>query len=1024
MCESYTINPNYLTIKPKRMRCKNLTKTIIVLLVLAISQLAMAQDKVITGRVTDSKDASGVPGVTVAPKGARTGTQTSSDGSYRISVGSGVTVLVFSSIGYETQEVDISGRSSVDVVLVINNSQLGEVVVTGYGTARKKDLTGAVSSVKARDFNKGISPSPENLIQGKVPGVQVTQSSGDPGAGLTIRIRGAASLRAGNTPLFVIDGVPLDNTSPAGGSDIPDVGGGTPGRNPFNFINSSDIASIDILKDASAAAIYGSRGANGVVLITTKKGQTGLPRIEFGASYGVSNIMKRLEVLSGDEYRQALGDFGFPTTVNTPAVPTANFGSDVDALDEILQTGNIQNYYTSISSGNENARYRISLGYMDQKGIVLKSNFKKYTASLSSGFRFLESRRLGLDIGLTTAHIDEDLAPITNNAGFKGSIIGQALQWNPTRSLFNTDGTLFIGNTGNDINPLAMSAAFNDNPKTTTVLGNISPYFKITNDFEYRMLFSIQHSTGVRKTFIRNFLNLEGLMAPSATGRGGQAAITENELTIRNITHTLNYNKNLNENFELGALLGYEYQKITYKGSGTSARGFINTNQPYYNFFAYSDPSTRNIWSYEDPERELQSFFARGTVNIRDRYLFTATIRADGSSKFGENNRYGYFPSVAAAWNIMKESFMAGAARTFDNLKIRLGWGQTGNQEFPAGASQIVYVAGGNGSFNQLYLQNPDLKWETNTTLNVGIDFGVMRGRLTGSVDYFNKSTEDLLFPVQAADPQPPGSAVTWKNIDGNIKNTGVEIGLLGSVIRKTDFTWDLGLNLTFQKNELTDFIGEIPTGEVNGQGLSGAFAQLIKSGQPLNSFYLKKFIGVDKTTGISMYEGGEAKFFVGSPNPTTLVGITTRVGYKKLSLEVNMNGAYGHYIYNNTANAALSFNNLGKRNLGVRELEIARAEGERPVNPTSASSRYLEKGNYMKLSNATLSYGVGNMGRYIKGATIYITGQNLFVITDFTGFDPEVNVNKPLNDVPSFGMEYTPYPTSRTIILGINFAL
>ena len=1006
------------------MPCKNLTKTIAILILTAFAQITMAQgDKVVSGRVTDSKDGSGVPGVTVAPKGARTGTQTAADGSYRISVGSGVTVLVFSSIGYTTQEVDVSGKTSVDVVLVISNAQLGEVVVTGYGTSRKKDLTGSVASVKARDFNKGIVTAPDQLIQGKVPGVQVINNSGEPGAGSTVRIRGATSIRAGNTPLFVIDGVPLDNTVAQPSQDIPDVGGSTAAPNPLNFINPQDIASIDVLKDASAAAIYGSRGANGVVLITTKKGVTGAPRIEFGAAYGFSNLLKKLEVLDGNQYRQALADFGFPNTVNTPAVPTANYGDNVDAFDEIVRTGSTQNYFTSISSGNESARYRISLGFNDVKGIIIKTNFRKYTASIATGFRFLDNRKLGLDVNLITSHTDADAAPITNNAGFKGSIIGQALQWNPTRSLKNPDGTLFVGSTGNDINPLAMSGAYNDNPKNTTILGSISPSYKITNDLEYRMLFSVNYTTGVRRGFIRNFINLEGLQAPSATGRGGQAWNNENELIIKNITHTLNYSNDLNENLSLNALIGYEYQKIDFKGAGSNARGFVNTDQPYYNFMAFSDPGTRNVYSFADPTKELQSYFARAGVNIKGKYLLTGTIRADGSSKFGENNRYGYFPSIAAAWNIDKESFMQGSG-VFSNLKLRVGWGQTGNQEFPAGVAEITYVVGGQGSFNQATFFNPDLKWETNTTFNVGIDFSVLNGRLTGVIDYFDRKTEDLIFPLPTADPQPAGGAVTWTNIPGILKNSGVEIGLNGTIIRKADLTWDLGVNLSFLKNELTDFVGEIPTGEVNGQGLSGAFAQLIKSGQPLNSFYLKKFIGIDKTTGISIYEGGEQKFFLGSANPETLVGISTRVTYKKFSLEVNMNGAYGHMIYNNTANAVTSFNNLGKRNLGVKELETAKSVGEKPVNPTSASSRYLEKGNYMKLSNATLSYGVGNIGPFIRGATIYVTGQNLFLLTDFSGFDPEVNVSKPLNDIPSFGMEYTPYPTARSVIFGINFSL
>src|SRR5678816_458389 len=396
------------------MSCKNLLKTAAVAVLLFVSQLAMAQERVISGRVTDSKDSSGVPGVTVTAKGAKTGTQTGSDGSFRLSVGSSVTTLIFSSIGYATQEVKIGGNSTVDVSLVVSNAQLGEVVVTGYGTARRKDITGSIASLKTKDFNKGAQTSPDQLMQGKVAGVQVISNSGAPGGGTTVRIRGTSSIRAGNSPLFVIDGVQLQNTNIRPDIGLTDVGGGTPSGNPLNFINPNDIVSMDILKDASAAAIYGSRGANGVVLITTKRGQTGIPKVELNASFGVSKILKQLEVLDGNEYRAALGEFGFPTTVNTAAVPTANFGDNVNALDEILQEGHIQNYNVAVSSGNDAARYRISMGYLDQEGIIQKTDFKKFSTAITANFKMLESKKLGLDINVLTTQTQEHVAPISN----------------------------------------------------------------------------------------------------------------------------------------------------------------------------------------------------------------------------------------------------------------------------------------------------------------------------------------------------------------------------------------------------------------------------------------------------------------------------------------------------------------------------------------------------------------------------------------------------------------------------------
>ena len=1010
------------------MSCKNLLKSAAVIVLLCISQLVMAQERVVTGRVTDSKDNTGVPGVTVTPKGTKTGTQTGSDGSFRISVGSGVSVLVFTSIGYATQEIDIAGKSTVEVSLVVSNSQLGEVVVTGYGTARRKDLTGSISSVKAKDFNKGIQNSPDMLIQGKVAGVQVVSNNGQPGGGTTIRIRGNASLRTGNTPLFVVDGVPLSNTNSRPDIGLTNAGGSSPTGNPLNFINPADIASMDILKDASAAAIYGSRGANGVVIITTKRGLSGVPKVEAGASFGVSQVAKTIDVLNATEYIKALGDYGFATAVN--AVNGPNYGSSVDAWDHIVQKGYSQKYDVAVGGGSENGRYRLSFGYLDQEGVIRKTDFKKYTAGLNTSFKFLENRKLGLDFNVLSSHTAEHVAPISNGAGFQGSNIGQALQWNPTRPMVDAAGRPIVDySTDAVINPLAYSEAYFDNPKVTTLLANIAPSYKLTNELEYKMQISLVYSVGLRRQYTTGYINFNDLKNQFNTAAndtiGGEANVAQNELFTRQITNTLSYLKNIGENLNLNAIVGHEYQKVTFSGNSQYARGFPRFDKPNYYYMSTSDPQTRRIYGFAAPEQELQSFFGRVALNYKEKFLVTATMRADGSSKFGENNKYGYFPSVAAAWNIGREGFM-NDVKFIQNLKIRAGYGITGNQEFPAGASQQTYTPTGGDprqTFNRTQLENPDLVWENTRSINIGVDFTLFNNRINAVVDYFNRETEDILFPVDAAAPGPAG-AVKWVNLPGKIKNSGVEIALNASVLKNNDWNIDLGVNMTFLQNELSGFGKVIPTGEIHGQGLSGAFSQLLADDQPLNSFYLKKFIGIDKTTGVSLYEGGEQKFFLGSPNPDMLLGITANLGYKKLSLEMNLNGAYGHYLYNNTTNAVLSFNNLGKRNLSVKELETAIAFGEKPVNPTSASSRYMEKGNYLKMANATLSYNVGNVGKSLKGLNIYITGQNLFVLTDYSGFDPEVNTAKPLNGVPSFGIEYTPYPSARTITLGLNFSL
>lgn len=1014
------------------MSAQKMFSALFCLVFLLFLQVSFAQDRTVTGKITDSKDGSPVSGASVTVKGSRTGTSTKNDGTFSLSVPSSANTLVITSIGYEQQEVSIAGQSAVEVSFVASSgSNLNEVVVTGYGSARKKDLTGAVTSVKAKDFNKGVQNSPDQLIQGKVAGVQVVNNSGAPGGGTSIRIRGSSSLRAGNNPLIVVDGVPLSNTNSRPNIDLNgEIGGPTPSGNPLNFINPADIASMDVLKDASAAAIYGSRGSNGVILITTKRGQSGAPKVDFNASVGTSSIMKRLEVLDGNQYRQALGDFGFPTTVNSGAVPTANYGGTVNALDAILRNGITQNYGVALSAGTDNAKYRLSFSALDQEGIIRKTGFKKYTAGINSSFKMLESKKLTLDINVLTSQTTENIAPISNTAGFRGSLIGQALQWNPTRTLRKSDGTLDIQYGSDAINPLAYSEAYFDKATVTSVLANFAPSYKITNDLEYKMQVSLNYSTGTRKAYTTAFININEIALQTDPtkpdfGKGGEASVSQNELLAKQITNTLSYNKSISSKVSLNAVVGHEYIKTNFSGNSDYGRDITPTEKPYYYFLGSSAVSERRTNGFADPTTELQSFFGRAAINYNDRYLFTATMRADGSSKFGKNNKYGYFPSIAAAWNISNESFMSGM-QAVKNLKLRLGYGITGNQEFPAGASQLLYVLNGSNpaTFVQQQTPNPDLKWESTTTFNAGLDFTIFKGKISGSVDYFNRNTKDVLFAKDAADPVTQAGAIKWVNLDANVINSGLEIGLNANVVKKTNFSWDISGNVTFLSNELKNFVGEIPTGEVNGQGLSGAFSQLIKSGYPINTFYLKKFLGIDKATGISQYENVEDKFFLGSANPKLLVGFSTTAMYKKISLEINMNGSFGQYIYNNTANAVTSFNNLGKRNIGVTEYNLAKSLGEKPVNPTSASSRYLEKGNYLKMANATLSYSIGNLGKSIRNANVFVTGQNLFVLTDFSGFDPEVNVSKPMNGIPSFGLEYTPYPTARTFNFGINFSL
>jgi len=979
------------------------------LLLFSLSQ-AFSQTKTVTGKITDVKDGSPIVGATVQPKGSKNGTSTGTDGSFSLTVGANVTTLVITSVGFERQEVNVANASTIS--LVASNSNLNEVVVIGYGTARKKDLTGSVASVQAKDFNKGTYTAPDQLIQGKVAGVQMINNSGQPGGASTVKIRGNATVTGTGQPLYVVDGVPLDGRSVRPAIMDVGLGGSNPASNPLNFINPNDIASIDVLKDASATAIYGSRAAYGVVLITTKRGASGQTKIDFSASAGFSSIMKKIRVLNADEFRQALTYYGVPASNDK--------GSSVNALDAILRKGAVQNYNVAISGGNETGKYRLSMGALSQDGIVRKSGIKKYTANLNANFKFLDSKKLGLDINITPSQYIENIAPITNNAGAAGSMIGQALQWNPTQALKIGDSLVNVGGTS-IYNPLGVSEAFNDKAKVTTILASISPYYKITNDLEYRFLYSINYGTGTRRSSVRPELNLT-----NSQGKG-YAAIANNELITQQFTHTLNFNRKISEDLNIAALAGYEYLKFSNKGSsmnvlGPAGGGFGNYGLDFTNYIQYGDPTTRNVASFADPSSELQSYFGRVTLNYKDRYLLTGTFRADGSTKFGVNNHYGYFPSFAAAWNISKEDFFH--VDFINSLKLRAGWGKTGNQEFPSGSAQNKYALQANGGQALVNNANPDLKWQSDKQYNVGVDVIVLKNRLTLTVDYFNKQTTNLLYPTFPIQPAPPSSVVTWKNLDGKIENKGIEVSVNATIIDKKDFSIDFNINAAFIKNTVSGLAASINTGGLDGQGITGTTVEVIRNGLPMNAFFTREYLGMDKATGQAKYtDDGLVFYYLGSPNPKTLLGLGTTIRYKMLSLTANMNGAFGQKVYNNTLNNVINVGDIkGGRNIAYSVFKDPVKEAF--SNPVTASSRFIENGSYLKMANAMLSYNIGNVGKFMRGANIYVSGQNLFVITKFTGFDPEVNVDKSVNGVPSVGIEYTPYPSSRTLTLGINFSL
>ena len=991
----------------------------LLLAVFGFTAFALAQTLTVTGVVTDKKGEP-LPGVTVAVKNTTIATSTNAQGSYTLNNVPANATLVLTGIGISQRQELVNGRTSLNLDVETTVGNLNEVVVVGYGTARRKDLTGAVSTVQAKDFNKGTYTSADQLIQGKVAGVQMINNSGAPGGASTVKIRGSSSVSGSGQPLYVVDGVPLDGRSPRPGLGDVGLGGSNPGTNPLNFMNPADIASIDVLKDASSTAIYGSRAAYGVVLITTKRGQSGQPKIDFGISTGFSTIAKKLKVLDAGQFRSALTYYGLSNSNDK--------GANVDALDAILRTGLVQNYNMAISGGNENAKFRLSFGALNQEGIIKKTGIKKYTANMSANFKFLEKKNLGLDINIIPSQYLENIAPISNDAGSRGSLIANALQWNPTEKLIlrnstNTADSFNVVRGGDLLNPVAVNEAITDRSKVTTILASISPYFKFSKSLEYRFLYSMNYGSGIRRTSILPFINFNDVLDK------GRALIGQNELITQQITHTLNFNQKIASKVNLNAVVGYEYVKYVSKGSSLGGFGLPGSNFGGFagldmtNYIQFTNPTNRAISSFEDPTYDLQSYFGRAILNYADKYLLTGTFRADGSTKFGSNNKVGYFPSFSAGWVVSKEDFFH--VDFINSLKIRGGWGKTGNQEFPSGAAVRRYAFSNDGVAQTLINNfSADLKWQADRQYNIGADIAIFKSSISITVDYFNKKTTDLLFPKTPIAPAIDNGGVTWDNLAGNIVNKGVEAAINATIISRKDFTWDFGINATFIQNVVKDLPASINTGSLNGQGISGSTVEVLRSGLPINAFVTRNFLGFDKSTGLATYEkDGDILFYAGSPNPKALIGMSTTVQYKKFSFTANFNGAFGHKIYNNTLNNVI---NVGSINNGKN---IALSVYQDPIkesfaNPVTASTRFLEKGNYVKLTNATISYAVGNIAKTFKGVNIYVTGQNLLVFTKYTGFDPEVNTDKNVRGIPSAGIEYVPYPSARTITFGLNVSL
>ncbi|MBU2046399.1 MAG: SusC/RagA family TonB-linked outer membrane protein, partial [Bacteroidetes bacterium] len=971
-----------------------------------------------------------LPGAAVFLEGTQTSTQTDINGNYRLTgVGYGNVSVTVKFIGYDnfTKTVKLStDQSTLDFKLLPSSKSLNEVVVIGYGSVKKSDLTGAVTNVTSKDFQQGQITTPEQLITGKVAGVRITSNSGAPGSGSTIRIRGGSSLNASNDPLIVIDGIPVD-------------GGGIAGSaNALALINPNDIESFSVLKDASATAIYGSRGANGVIIITTKKGQTGKPQIVFGTQYSFGSIAKKADNFSAQDFK----DFVKNNTsiYATPALKAKIGAASTDWQNEIFQNASTNDNNLSVSGSLKNLPYRLSLGYLNQDGILKTDKLSRTSLSLNLSPKFFDN---SLKVTLSTQ------GSMTNSNFADQGAIGTAVRFDPTQTILSGNsnyGGYFLFLSGSPLNattgvtglnslaprnPVALLDQRTNNGKSLRSLGSLQldytlPFLK---DLRANLNLGYDIAKGTGTNVTSPDAATAFLRFPDAAGvyRSGVNNQYEQHKTNTVFDFYLNYVKDLKSiKSNLNVTAGTSYLSYETK----------NTNFADYSFSGVKNPTSTPNFPFDLQQNRLSSYYGRAIFTVNDKYIFTGTIRADASSRFAPQNRWGYFPSGAFAWRISNESFMKNV-KAISDLKIRLGYGVTGQQDgignytyyngYSLGNQTAQYEVG--GQYYQVYrpnAYNPNLKWEQTATSNVGLDFGIINNRITGSVDLYIKKTTDLINEIT----QSAGTNFTNRFIAnvGSMENRGVEFSVNALAVDKKDFKLNLAFNTTFNKNEITkltnvqdpNYIG-VQIGGISGG--TGNTIQIHSTGYPRASYYVYQQVydangkpvqdvyvdrnGDNKITNADLYR-------YKNPDAKVLLGFSSNFNYKKVFGGFVLRGSIGNYIYNNVASStgtqtAIFNSTTGILNNGSRDLLNTNFEGTGTT--FYLSDYYVQNASFLRMDNLNAGY---NFGRVIKGKanlSLNASVQNVFVVTKYKGIDPEIEG----------GIDNNFYPRPRTFSLGLN---
>lgn len=986
---------------------------------------ALAQDRVVQGTVTDGATGEPLPGANVAVQGAQGGTTTGADGTYQIEVPGADAVLEFSFVGYRTRRVRVRNRETINVTLREQVGQLDEVVVTGYGAQQREEISGAISSVDVPAANVGQVSSPQDLIQGRVAGVSIVSNSGAPGSGQRVRIRGRKSLSASADPLYVIDGVPIGNTNvtPSGAN------GATNSANPLSFINPRDIESIQVLKGPAATAIYGSQGSNGVLVIETKGGTAGRLQVDYSGQTSMGRPANELNLLTPDEFRSARQEFADADLPGT--------GVDTDWQDEVMRSTLSHEHNLSFSGSTEQTSYRGSASYFDQEGLLRSTGLERITGRINARHTALDDR-LRLNLRLFRSYLERNHSfRQETGGGTGGSVIKDMLTFPPNRPV-QEDGEFFEYAEQNR-NPVAMLEQISDASSQNRTLGNLDLQFDVLDNLTVEGTFSADLSEGQRRTYVP---------IASAVGRdvGGIGRQAEREFQSFVTQSLVTYDRDALSLFGLEQTVrllgGFEFERETFQTIGVETQDFVTDAVPGFNNLGGGS----NVQTPSSGKEQVDqvSFFGQFNYNYQDKYLVTASLRRDGSSVFGERDKFALFPSASLGWNVAQESFLD--VQGLSQLKLRVSGGVSGNQGVPPLQTLPVLTAsrGNAGVFGadnevigvaQTRTASPGLKWEETTEFNVGVDFTA--GRFSGTVDYYRSQTEDLLLNVRVVQPAP--SNFVLDNV-GAVSNTGVEASLEALVLDRQDVNLTVTANASSNRNEVDDLGGRgtIDHGTVGGRGQSGVTSQRLEPGHPIGSFYGPIFVRVNDNGeevyrtadgGTTTDPGVAADTHLGNPIPDVAYSLNLDFRYRSFDLSAFFRGEQGRELFNNTGLVYTSKSRLAQ---GINMLEPALDDGTTTNHTATYSSRWVQDASFFRLDKLSVGYNLanafGNALYNFRRARIFASADNLFVITPYSGYDPELNTNTSGEGLgfrnlatPARGIDWTSYPRPRTFTLGIE---